>query len=289
MQITARTLQRLVQEFPRRHTSVMDGPYSLRGLRKEIEVLRGKRSLIVGIANEHSIAFGCAKAFRDAGAELAVTYLNAKAEPHVRPLAETLGAPIILPLDVNQPDQEAALFEAIAEQWGGLDILLHSIAFCPKDDLHGRVVDVSRDGFLAAMDVSVHSFIRMVRRAEPLMMNGGTCLTVSFYGSTRVVDEYNVMGPVKAALEAVTRELAVELGPKRIRVHALSPGPLATRAASGIEDFDALMERARERAPTHQLVSIEEVGAYAAFLASDGGSGVTGTVPVIDHGFHLVM
>lgn len=252
-------------------------------------MLKAKRALVAGIANEHSIAYGCAKAFRDAGAELAITYLNAKAEPYVRPLAESLGAQIIMPLDVSVPDQEAALFEAIRETWGGLDILLHSIAFCPKADLQGRVIDVSREGFMAAMDISVHSFIRMAGMAEPLMANGGTCLTMSFYGSTRVVDEYNVMGPVKAALEAVTRELAAELGPKNIRVHALSPGPLATRAASGIDHFDALMDRARDRAPTGKLVTIEEVGAYAAFLASDGASGVTGTVPVIDHGFHLVM
>lgn len=252
-------------------------------------MLQGKRALVVGIANEHSIAFGCAKAFREAGADLAITYLNAKAEPHVRPLGEALGAQIILPLDVSDPDQQSRLFDAIGQAWGDLDILLHSIAFCPKDDLHARVVDVSREGFLQAMDISVHSFIRMVRAAEPLMVAGGTCLTMSFFGSTRVVDEYNVMGPVKAALEAVTRELAIELGPKGIRVHALSPGPLATRAASGIDHFDALMERARQRAATNQLVTIEEVGAYAAFLASDGATGVTGTVPVIDHGFHLVL
>lgn len=252
-------------------------------------MLKGKRALVIGIANEHSIAYGCAKAFREAGAELAITFLNLKAEPHVRPLAEDLGAQIVLPLDVAQPHQEAALFETITREWGGVDILLHSIAFCPKEDLHGRVVDCSREGFLQAMDISVHSFIRLVKAAEPLMQKGGTALTVSFYGSTRVVDQYNVMGPVKAALEAVTREMATELGPKGIRLHALSPGPLATRAASGIDHFDELLDTARTRAADHNLVTIEEVGAYAAFLASDGASGVTGTVPVIDHGFHLVM
>jgi enoyl-[acyl-carrier protein] reductase I len=193
-----------------------------------------------------------------------------------------------MPLDVSDDAQTDALFAAIAQRFGKLDTLLHSIAFCPKKDLHGRVTDVSRDGFAQAMDISVHSFIRLVQRAEPLMNDGGTCMTVTFYGSTRVVDQYNVMGPVKAALEAVTRELASELGPKRIRVHALSPGPLKTRAASGIDDFDELLREAAERAPTQQLATIEDVGAYAAFLASPAAANVTGTVPVIDGGYHII-
>ena len=250
--------------------------------------LKGKKALVIGIANEESIAYGCAKAFRDQGAELAVTYLNERAEPFVRPLAEKLGADIILPLDVQINGQFSKLFDSIRQTWGHLDVCLHSIAFCPKDDLHGRVVDTSREGFSAAMDISVHSFIRMVRHAEHMMPHGGSCMTVSFYGSEKVVEHYNIMGPVKAALESVTRYMAAELGPRKIRVNALSPGPLKTRAASGISDFDQLMAQTAARAPTHQLASIEDVGAYAAFLASPDSANITGGVHYIDGGYHVV-
>ncbi|MEO0625077.1 MAG: enoyl-ACP reductase FabI [Pseudomonadota bacterium] len=253
----------------------------------EVEVV-AKRALVVGIANEHSIAYGCAKVLKDSGHRLAITYLNEKAERFVRPLAEHLEAEIIAPLDVSHEGEHDALFGLIEESWGGLDTLVHSIAFCPKDDLHGRVVDVSAEGFGIAMDVSVHSFLRMIRRAEPLMAEGGTCMTVSFYGAEKVVEHYNIMGPVKAALESVTRYAAAELGEKGIRVHALSPGPLATRAASGIDHFDEMLSRASDRAPTHQLATIEDVGAYAAFLASDGARNVTGGVHLIDGGFSIV-
>jgi enoyl-[acyl-carrier protein] reductase I len=250
--------------------------------------LQGKRGLIAGIANEHSIAFGCAKAFRDAGAELAVTYLNAKAEPYVRPLAEQLASPIIVPCDLRQPGQLEAVFSRIKQQWGRLDFLLHSIAYAPKEDLHARITDCSQAGFAMAMDVSCHSFIRMARLAEPLMIQGGCLLTVTFYGSEKVVEEYNLMGPVKAALESSVRYMAAELGEKRIRVHALSPGPLKTRAASGIERFDELLERARSRTPEHRLVSIEDVGNVAAFLVSDGAAALTGNIEYIDAGYHIV-
>ncbi len=250
--------------------------------------LDGAKALVVGIANERSIAYGCAKALRAQGAELAVTYLNAKAEPHVRPLAEALGAGIVAPLDVREDGQLDALFDEIRRKWGRLDVLLHSIAFAPKEDLHGRVVDSSAEGFAQAMDVSVHSFLRMIRRAEPLMQEGGTCMTVSFQGSTRVVENYGVMGPVKAALEAAVRYAAAELGPKGISVHALSPGPLMTRAASGIAAFDELLDEAAARAPTHHLATIEDVGAYAAFLASREASNVTGGVHQIDGGYSIV-
>ncbi|RIA56422.1 enoyl-ACP reductase FabI [Dichotomicrobium thermohalophilum] len=250
--------------------------------------LQGKKALIIGIANDNSIAYGCAKALRRQGADLAITYLNEKAEKHVRPLAEQLGAEIIAPLDVTQDGQFTALFDRIRETWGRVDICLHAVAFCPKEDLHARVVDTSREGFGQAMDISVHSFIRMVRRAEPLMPPGGTCMTVSFYGAEKVVENYNIMGPVKAALESVTKYMAAELGPKGISVHALSPGPIKTRAASGLEDFDELLEDAAERAPTHQLVSIEQVGAYAAFLASEEAGNITGGVHYIDGGYHIV-
>jgi len=250
--------------------------------------LSGKRGLVVGIANGASIAYGCAKAFRAQGADLAVTYLNDKAEPHVRPLAEELGACLLLPCDVREPGQLEAVFEKVEAEWGKLDFLLHSIAFAPREDLHARVVDSSREGFLMAMDVSVHSFIRMAKLAEPLMKDGGCLMNVSFYGSEKVVEHYNLMGPVKAALEAVTRYLAAELGSKGIRVHSLSPGPLKTRAASGIDRFDELLARAADRAPMRNQVTIEDVGAYAAFLASDGAHAVTGSVPYIDGGYNVV-
>jgi enoyl-[acyl-carrier protein] reductase I len=250
--------------------------------------LQGKKGLIVGIANAHSIAFGCAEAFKNAGAELAVTYLNANAEPFVRPLAEQLQCPIIVPCDVREPGQLEDVFARIQRDWGRLDFLLHSIAYAPKEDLHCRVTDCSQAGFNMAMDVSCHSFIRMARLAEPLMPQGGCLLTVTFYGAEKVVGDYNLMGPVKAALESTTRYMAAELGAKRIRVHALSPGPLKTRAASGIDRFDELLERARARTPEHQLVTIEDVGNLAAFLASDAAASLTGNVEYVDAGYHIL-
>jgi enoyl-[acyl-carrier protein] reductase I len=250
--------------------------------------LKGKKGLVVGIANEQSIAYGCAAALRRAGADIAVTYLNAKSEPYVRPLAERLDSPIIVPCDVREPGQLEAVFARIRDDWGRLDFLLHSIAFAPKEDLHARITDCSQTGFALAMDVSCHSFIRMARLAEPLMADGGCLLTVTFYGSEKVVEDYNLMGPVKAALEASVRYLAAELGPKRIRVHALSPGPLKTRAASGIDRFDELLERARSRTPEHRLVSIADVGNVAAFLVSDAAAALTGNIEYIDAGFHIL-
>ncbi|ACA20376.1 short-chain dehydrogenase/reductase SDR [Methylobacterium sp. 4-46] len=251
-------------------------------------LLAGKRALVVGVANAQSIATGCARAFRENGARLALTYLNDRARPHVAPVAEELGAEILAPLDVTRDAELDALFARVEAAWGGLDILVHSIAFCPKEDLHGRVTDCSREGFLTAMDVSVHSLIRMTRRAEPLMRAGGSILTVSYYGAEKVVDHYNVMGPVKAALEAGVRSLAVELGPRGIRVNTLSPGPVVTRAASGIDHFDDLVEAARTRAPEHRLVTLEEIGHMAAALSADGARGVTGTITFVDGGLHAV-
>jgi enoyl-[acyl-carrier protein] reductase I len=249
--------------------------------------LSGKKGLVVGIANEHSIAAGCARAFRQAGAELAVTYLNDKARPYVEPVASALGAWLVMPLDVEKDGSLEAVFERIRSEWGRLDFLLHSIAYCPKDDLHSRVVDCSRNGFNEAMDVSVHSLIRMARLAEPLMAEGGCLLTLSYYGAEKVVDRYNIMGPVKAALEATVRYLAAELGRKGIRVNAVSPGPLKTRAASGIDHFDELINQARARAPERQLVTIEDVGAIAADLVSDSAHSVTGNIAFVDAGYHV--
>ncbi len=250
--------------------------------------LQGKRGLVVGIANEHSIAWGCARAFRDAGAEVAVTWLNDKARPHVEPLAEQLQAPIRAALDVEQPGQLEALFDTLQREWGQLDFVLHSIAFAPMADLHGRVVDCSREGFARAMDISCHSFIRMARLAEPLMTQGGALLTMSYLGADEVVANYGLMGPVKAALESSVRYLATELGPQGIRVNAVSPGPLATRAASGIAHFDQLMSQATARSPLRRLVSLDEVGALCTFLASDGGRAITGDTLYVDAGVHIM-
>ncbi|MBY0430096.1 MAG: enoyl-ACP reductase FabI, partial [Rhodospirillales bacterium] len=231
--------------------------------------LKGKKGLVIGVANDQSIAYGCARQLRAQGADLAITYLNEKAEKHVRPLAEGLGAEIFVPCDVREVGQLEAVFDVIGQRWGRLDFALHSIAFAPREDLHARVVDCSPEGFGMAMDVSCHSFIRMAKLAEPLMTEGGTLLTVSYYGASKVVEHYNLMGPVKAALEASARYMAYELGPKGIRVHSLSPGPLQTRAASGIARFDELMEMAASRAPQRHLVSIDDCGTTAAFLVSD--------------------
>ena len=250
--------------------------------------LRGKKGLIVGIANEDSIAWGCARAFRAAGAELAVTWLNEKARPYVEPLAEQLQAPIQLPLDVEQDGQMEAVFDALGARWGRLDFVLHSIAFAPAADLHGRVADSSREGFARAMDISCHSLARMARLAEPLMQEGGSLLTMSYLGAEEVIDNYGLMGPVKAALESTVRYLATELGPQGIRVNAVSPGPLATRAASGIQHFDQLLADAAERAPLRRLVSIEDVGALCTFMASDASRSMTGSTLYVDAGFHIL-
>ena len=189
---------------------------------------------------------------------------------------------------MRKPGQLEAVFAAIAQSWGILDFALHAIAHAPKDDLHGRLVDYSLDGFLQAMDVSCHSFIRMARMAEPLMRNGGALFTMSYYGAEKVIEHYNVMGPVKAALESAVRYLAYELGPKGIRVHAISPGPLATRAASGIPEFDALLEKAKVKAPARELVDIDDVGAACAFLAHDAARLITGQVLYVDGGYHII-
>jgi len=250
--------------------------------------LAGTKALVVGIANEHSIACGCAKAFRELGAELAITYLDEKARPHVEPLARSLQAPLFLPLDVSVDGQLEAVFEAIGQQWGRLDILVHSIAFAPKEDLRGGLINCSAAGFAKAMDVSCHSFVRMARLAAPLMTNGGTMFAMSYYGANKVIPTYSVMGPVKAALESCCRYLAYELGGKGIRVHAISPGPLKTRAASGLKDFDLLLAEAAQRAPLGELVDIMDVGFTCAYLAMPYARRLSGETLYVDGGVNIM-
>lgn len=250
------------------------------------DMLKGKRGLVVGVANGDSIAFGCAAKLRAFGADIALTYLNDKARPHVEPLARQIDATLVLPLDVTQPGQMQAVFDHIQAVWGSLDFVIHSIAYAPRDDLHGRIVDCSQPGFLQAMQVSCHSFIEMAHHAENLMNPGGALITMSYYGADKVVHNYNMMGPVKAALQSTVRYMAKELGERNIRVYAVSPGPLRTRAASGIAHFDELIDMAVTRTPGHRLVDIAEVGRAVAFLVGGGASGMTGDVIYVDAGLH---
>lgn len=251
-------------------------------------ILNDTKALVTGIANEHSIAYGCAKAFHELGAKLAITYANDKTRPYVEPLATALDAPIFMPLDVSRQSELEAVFERIDKEWGSLDILVHSIAWAPKDDLQGGLLNCSSEGFASAMDISCHSFVRMAHLAAPLMKNGGTMLTMSYYGANKVVPTYSVMGPVKAALEACARYLAYELGPKGIRVHAISPGPLKTRAASGLKDFDLLLTEAAQRAPLGELVDIMDVGFTCAFLATPYARRLSGETLYIDGGVNIM-
>jgi enoyl-[acyl-carrier protein] reductase I len=251
-------------------------------------VLSGKKALVAGIANEHSIAYGCAAAFRELGADLAITYLNEKAKPYVEPLARKLEAPIVAPLDVSQPGELEALFERIAREWGRLDIVVHSIAWAPKGDLQRGLIDCTAEGFARAMDISCHSFIRMARLAAPLMSEGGTLFAMSYHGAQKVVPNYNVMGPVKAALEGACRYLAYELGPRGIRVHPVSPGPLKTRAASGLKDFDLMLNEAMQKAPVGELVDIMDVGFACAYLATPYARRITGGTVYVDGGVNIM-
>ena len=249
--------------------------------------LKGAKAFVVGIANEHSIAYGCAKAFHELGADLALTYFNDKAKPYVEPLAKVLNAPLFLPLDFSQPGMLAAAFERITQTWGRLDILVHSAAFAPKEDLQGGLLNCSVEGFAKAMDISCHSFIRMAKLAAPLMKDGGTMFAMTYHGANKVIPNYNVMGPVKAALECACRYLAFELGEKKIRVHAISPGPLKTRASSGLKDFDQLLADAAERAPLGELVDIMDVGFACAYLATPYARRITGGTIYVDGGANI--
>jgi enoyl-[acyl-carrier protein] reductase I len=251
-------------------------------------VLAEQKALVIGVANEYSIAYGCAKAFRSVGADLAISWLNEKARHFVEPLARELDASITGEVDVAVPGQLEAMFDRIRGQWGRLDILVHSIAFAPKEDLQGGLLNCSAEGFAKAMDISCHSFIRMAKLAAPLMTNGGAMFAMSYVGANRVVGNYNVMGPVKAALEAACRYLAFELGPRGIRVHAISPGPLKTRAASGLKNFELMLDEAAHKAPLGELVDIMDVGYACAYLATPFARRVTGGLVYIDGGANLI-
>ncbi len=242
--------------------------------------LQGKHGLVIGVANEHSIAWGCAQAYADAGASLTLTAQNDRSRDYVAPLAERIGADLVT-LDVREGEQWDAVFSGLAQ----LDFALHSIAFAPKADLQGDLVDASAKGFGIAMEISCYSLIELCRRARPLMKSGGSITTMSYYGAQRVVPNYQLMGPVKAALEASVRQLSVDLGGDNIRVNALSPGPIATRAASGLAHFDELMRKAAADAPLGTLTTIEDVGQFAAFLASASARHVTGQTLFVDAGY----
>jgi enoyl-[acyl-carrier protein] reductase I len=249
--------------------------------------LQGKRGLILGLANAHSIAFGCAEQTRALGAELVLACGGAKALPYAAPLAEQLGA-ALLACDVEQAGALEALVAEASARLGGFDFVIHSIAWAPLADLQGRLTDSSRDGFLRAMDISCHSFARLARLCEPHMERGGSLMTMSYLGADEVVPHYGLMGPVKAALESMVRYLATELGARNLRVHAISPGPIPTRAASGLTEFDQLMRTAAERAPLGRLVTLAEIGQLAAFLAGDAASGMSGQTIYVDGGYHVL-
>jgi enoyl-[acyl-carrier protein] reductase I len=251
-------------------------------------VLKDKKALVCGIANEHSIAYGCAKAFHELGADLAITYVNEKTKTYVEPLAREMETSIFMPLDVSKQGDIEALFQRIEKEWGRLDMFVHSLAWAPKEDLQGGLLDCSAEGFSKAIDISCHSFVRMARLAVPLMKDGGTMFTMSYYGANKVVANYNVMGPVKAALEACVRYLAYELGPRRIRVHAISPGPLKTRAASGLKDFDLMLNEAAQRAPLGELVDIMDVGFTCAYLATPFARRLSGETLYVDGGVNIM-
>jgi enoyl-[acyl-carrier protein] reductase I len=252
------------------------------------QLMQGKRGLIMGVANDHSIAWGIARTLAAHGATLAFSYQGEALGRRVKPLAESVGASLLLPCDVEQVDSLDAVFAAIAEKWGSLDFVVHAIAFSDKNELRGRYADTTRENFVRTMIISCFSFTEVARRAAALMPAGGAMLTLTYNGGQRAMPNYNVMGVAKAALEAAVRYIAAELGPKGIRVHAISPGPLATRAASGIPEFDELMDKAQTKAPARSLVSIDDVGAATAFLALDGAKLITGGVMYIDGGYHII-
>jgi enoyl-[acyl-carrier protein] reductase I len=251
-------------------------------------LMAGKRGLVMGVANERSIAWGIAKALHDNGAEIAFTYQGDALEKRVRPLAEKIGAEIILPCDVTDDASVDALFDTLAEKWGKIDFVVHGIAFSDKKELDGLYLNTTRENFLRTMDISVYSFTKVSQKAAPLLSEGGSLLTLTYYGAERVMPHYNVMGVAKAALEASVRYLATDLGKDGIRVNAISAGPIKTLAASGIGDFRYILKWNELNSPLQRNVTIDEVGNSGLYLLSDLGSGVTGEVLHVDSGYHTV-
>ena len=251
-------------------------------------LMKGKRGLIMGLANDKSIAWGIAKALADAGAELAFSYQGDALKKRVDPLAESLGSKIVLPCDVSDMDSVDALFSSLEKTWGQLDFIVHAIGFSDKNELRGRYVDTSRENFLMTMDISVYSFTAVVKRAAAIMPDGGSCLTLTYYGAEKVMPHYNVMGVAKAALEASVRYMAEDLGKDGIRVNSISAGPIKTLAASDIGDFRYIMKWNEYNSPLRRNVTIEDVGKSALYLLSDLGSGVTGECLHVDAGYHAI-
>ncbi len=252
------------------------------------KLMQGKRGLIMGLANDKSIAWGIAKACADAGAELAFSYQGEALKKRVEPLAASVGSDIVLPCDVGDEASIDALFASLEQRWGKLDFIVHAIGFSDKNELRGRYVDTSRNNFMMSMDISVYSFTAVVQRAEKMMTDGGSCLTLTYYGAEKVMPHYNVMGVAKAALEASVRYLAEDLGKDNIRVNAISAGTIKTLAASGIGDFRLIMKWNEYNSPLRRTVTQEEVGKSALYLLSDLGSAVTGEVLHVDAGYHVV-
>lgn len=251
-------------------------------------LLDGKVALIFGVANKNSIAWGVVKQLHEQGATIAMSYAGEALKKRVEPLAEEVGCDFVEECDVTQEAALDAVFEKFKARYGKLDILVHSVAYARREDLDGRMVDVSRDGFLQALDISAYSLIAMTRRAEPLMTNGGSIMSMTYYASEKVVPRYNAMAVAKAALETITRYLAADLGEKNIRVNAISAGPIKTLAAAGIPGFRAMLKYAEDAAPMRRLVSQDEVGQTALWLASDLSSAVTGEVIHVDAGYHVM-
>ncbi|WP_121629605.1 enoyl-ACP reductase FabI [Tropicibacter alexandrii] len=252
------------------------------------QLMAGKRGLIMGLANDKSIAWGIAKACADAGAELAFSYQGEALMKRVGPLAAQLGSDIVLPCDVGNEESIDGLFAALGEKWDSLDFIVHAIGFSDKGELRGRYVDTSKANFTMTMDISVYSFTSVMQRAEKMMKNGGSAVTLTYYGAERIMPHYNVMGVAKAALEASVRYLAEDLGKDNIRVNAISAGPIKTLAASGIGDFRYIMKWNEYNSPLRRNVTIEDVGKSALYLLSDLGSGVTGETHHVDAGYHVV-
>ncbi len=251
-------------------------------------LMDGKRVMVFGVANERSIAWGISQAMHEQGARLGFNYLGEALERRVRPLAESVGSDLVVPCDVTDDEEVAETFGTIEQEWGGLDVLVHSVAYADKDDLGGRFSDTSRAGYLRAIEISAYSLVHLARAARPLMRDGGSIVTMTYYGAEKAVPNYNIMGVAKATLEASVRYLASDLGPEAIRVNAISAGPIKTLAASGVKDFRKLLHVAEERAPLRRNVTQEEVGQAALFLCSDMGSGVTGEVLHVDSGYNIL-